>query len=122
MLSNKLISLTVKNFRSLANVSIDTERLTILFGPNGAGKSAFLEALWFVLDCSNRGVDIASSDRGHGIGLLWEGADEGEDLGFQAAEGVGLSVLVMMLMGVGRSGMVGWERSGMEMMAKMSGV
>jgi predicted ATPase len=77
MLSNQLISLTVKNFRSLANVSINTERLTVLFGPNGAGKSAFLDALWFVLDCSIRGVDIASSDRGHGIGLLWEGADDG---------------------------------------------
>ncbi|KHD11061.1 hypothetical protein PN36_11380 [Candidatus Thiomargarita nelsonii] len=75
MLQNKLINLTVKNFRSLANVSINTERLTVLFGPNGAGKSAFLEALWFVRDCGIRGVDIASSDRGHGIGLLWEGAD-----------------------------------------------
>jgi len=74
---NQLINLTVKNFRSLANVSINTERLTVLFGPNGTGKSAFLEALWFVRDCGIRGVDIASSDRGHGIGLLWEGADNG---------------------------------------------
>ncbi|MCK5522042.1 MAG: AAA family ATPase [Thiomargarita sp.] len=77
MLSNQLTSLTVKKFRSLANVSINTERLTVLFGPNGAGKSAFLDARLFVLDCSIRGVDIASSDRGHGIGLLWEGADDG---------------------------------------------
>lgn len=77
MLQNQLISLTVKNFRSLADVSINTDRLTVLFGPNGAGKSAFLEALWFVRDCSVRGVDVASSDRGHGIGLLWEGADDG---------------------------------------------
>ncbi len=77
MLQNQLTSLTIKNFRSLANVSINTECLTVLFGPNGAGKSAFLEALWFVRDCSIRGVDIASSDRGHGIGLLWEGADNG---------------------------------------------
>ncbi len=77
MLQNQLISLTVKNFRSLANVSINTKRLTVLFGPNGAGKSAFLEALWFVRDCGIRGVDLASSDRGHGIGLLWEGANDG---------------------------------------------
>jgi predicted ATPase len=77
MLQNQLISLTVKNFRSLANVSINTERLTVLFGPNGAGKSAFLEALWFVRDCGIRGVDLAASDRGHGIGLLWEGASDG---------------------------------------------
>ena len=78
MLQDKLMSLTVKNFRSLANVSINTGGLTVLFGPNGAGKSAFLEALWFVRDCSIRGVDIASSDRGHGIGLLWEGAEDGD--------------------------------------------
>ncbi len=77
MLQDKLVNLTVKNFRSLANVSINTESLTVLFGPNGAGKSAFLEALWFVRDCGIRGVDMASSDRGHGIGLLWEGADDG---------------------------------------------
>ncbi len=77
MLQDKLVNLTVKNFRSLANVSINTENLTVLFGPNGAGKSAFLEALWFVRDCGIRGVDIASSDRGHGIGLLWEGAEDG---------------------------------------------
>jgi len=76
MSQKKLMNLTVKNFRSLANVSINTECLTVLFGPNGAGKSAFLEALWFVQDCAIRGVDMASSDRGHGIGLLWEGADE----------------------------------------------
>jgi predicted ATPase len=77
MLQDQLMSLTVKNFRSLANVSINTGGLTVLFGPNGAGKSAFLEALWFVRDCGIRGVDIASSDRGHGIGLLWEGAEDG---------------------------------------------
>jgi len=41
MLQDKLVNLTVKNFRSLANVSINTENLTVLFGPNGAGKSAF---------------------------------------------------------------------------------
>jgi predicted ATPase len=76
MLQDKLVNLTVKNFRSLANVSINTKSLTVLFGPNGAGKSAFLEALWFVRDCCIRGVDMASSNRGHGIGLLWEGAED----------------------------------------------
>lgn len=77
MSPNQLISLTVKNFRSLADVSIHTQPLTVLFGPNGAGKSALLDALWFVRECGIRGVDIAASNRSHGIGLLWEGADEG---------------------------------------------
>ncbi len=77
MSPNQLISLTVKNFRSLADVSIHTQPLTVLFGPNGAGKSALLDALWFVRECGIRGVDIAASNRSHGIGLLWEGADDG---------------------------------------------
>lgn len=77
MLNNKLINLKINNFCSLANVSINTERMTVLFGPNGAGKSAFLDALWFVRDCGIRGVDIASSDKGHGIGLLWDRCEDG---------------------------------------------
>jgi predicted ATPase len=50
--------------------------VNVLFGPNGAGKSSFLDTIWFVRDCAVRGVDIASSTRSHGIGILWDGASE----------------------------------------------
>lgn len=75
-MSNRLIGLQIKNFRSLANVAIETETLNVLFGPNGSGKSTFLDTIWFIRDCAIRGVDLASSDRSHGIGALWDGADE----------------------------------------------
>jgi predicted ATPase len=49
--------------------------VNVLFGPNGVGKTTFLDALWFVRDCAIRGTDQAASDRHHGIGVLWDGAD-----------------------------------------------
>ncbi|HAX74644.1 MAG TPA: hypothetical protein DCY88_02120 [Cyanobacteria bacterium UBA11372] len=79
-MSNKLVRLQIKNFRSLANVTVEPQSLNILFGPNGAGKSTFLDTIWFLRDCAIRGVDLASSERDHGIGLLWDGAGEGENI------------------------------------------
>jgi predicted ATPase len=77
---NKLNHLHIKNFRSLADVSIKTGSLNILFGPNGAGKSTFLDTIWFIRDCAIRGVDLASSFRDHGIGILWDGANETDNI------------------------------------------
>lgn len=79
-MSNQLTHLQIKNFRSLADVNIQINPLNIIFGPNGAGKTTLLDTIWFVRDCAIRGVDLASSDRDHGIGLLWDGADEGENI------------------------------------------
>lgn len=79
-MSNQLTHLHIKNFRSLADVNIQINPLNIIFGPNGAGKTTLLDTIWFVRDCAIRGVDLASSERDHGIGLLWDGADEGENI------------------------------------------
>ncbi len=79
-MGNNLIGLQVRNFRSLADISIEPKDLNVLFGPNGAGKSTFLDTIWFVRDCAVRGVDQAASDRSHGIGALWDGADEGANI------------------------------------------
>ena len=75
-MGNKLTRLHVKNFRSLADVSVETRPINVLFGPNGSGKSTLLDTIWFVRDCTKRGVDEASSYRSHGIGMLWDGADQ----------------------------------------------
>ncbi len=66
----------VRNFRSLANVDIDLGAVNVLFGPNGAGKSNFLDTIWFIRDCTIRGVEAAASDRSHGIGMLWIGSSD----------------------------------------------
>lgn len=77
---NNLNHLHIKNFRSLADVHISPDSLNILFGPNGAGKSTFLDTIWFIRDCAIRGVDSASSFRDHGIGILWDGASETDNI------------------------------------------
>jgi len=45
----------IKNYRSLADLSLDLEPINVLFGPNGAGKSTLLDTLWFARDCAIRG-------------------------------------------------------------------
>lgn len=64
----------VKNYRSLANVAVDLSNPMVLFGPNGSGKSSFLDTLWFMRDCAAYGVETASSNRSHGIGMLYDEA------------------------------------------------
>ena len=67
----------VRNYRALADVDIEVGPINVLFGPNGAGKSTLLDTVYFFRDCAIRGVEVASSARDHGIGLLWDGADNG---------------------------------------------
>ena len=54
----------VKNFRNLADVDVHLSPLTVLVGRNGAGKSTFLDALRFVRDALEKGLDIAISQSG----------------------------------------------------------
>lgn len=82
-MTSKLIGLQIDNFRSLSQVQLATRDLNILFGPNGSGKSTILDTIYFVRDCAIRGVDVASSERSHGIGALWDGADEGANISIQ---------------------------------------
>ena len=70
----------ITNYRALADVSVDLRALNVFFGPNGAGKSTFLDTIWFVRDCAIRSVELASAARSHGIGLLFDGADESEQI------------------------------------------
>jgi predicted ATPase len=72
--------IATKNYRALADVSVELGDVNVFFGPNGAGKSTFLDVLWFIRDCAIRGVDVASAVRSHGIGILFDGAADGEPL------------------------------------------
>ena len=66
----------VRNYRALADVDIELGPVNVVFGPNGAGKTTLLDTVYFFRDCAIRGVELASSDRDHGIGMLWDGAPE----------------------------------------------
>lgn len=78
-----LQKIIVKNYRSLEQVELYPRSINVLFGPNGAGKTTFLDALWFVRDCAIRGVDLAASDRSHGIGVLWDQAEPGDHISIE---------------------------------------
>lgn len=82
-MSLRFQKITVQNYRSLEHVELHAKDVNILFGPNGAGKSTFLDAIWFVRDCAIRGVDIAASDRSHGIGVLWDKAEPGSHIAIE---------------------------------------
>jgi predicted ATPase len=86
----KLSQLKVRNYRCLADLTLDLRGVNVFFGPNGSGKSTILDTIWFFRDCAIRGVEIASGARSHGIGLLWDGAAEGDqitvNLGTQSLE------------------------------------
>ncbi len=65
-----LCKIHIRNFRLLADVTLQPAGVSVFFGPNGSGKSSLLDALCFVQDCVVRGAEEASSLRGNGIGLL----------------------------------------------------
>lgn len=46
----RLRTVNIKNYRCLADVSVDMMDLTVLLGPNSTGKSSFLHALSFFFD------------------------------------------------------------------------
>ena len=75
-----LTSIRVRNYRALADVELEVGPINVVFGPNGAGKSTLLDTLYFFRDCAIRGVELASSKRSHGIGILWDGADRDEGI------------------------------------------
>jgi predicted ATPase len=81
----RLRRLRVANFRALASIDLRLEPLNVIFGPCGVGKSSLLDTPWFVRDCLLEGVDHAAARRDHGIGMLWDGADEGATITIELA-------------------------------------
>ena len=75
-----LTKLRVRNYRALADIELEVGPINVVFGPNGAGKSTLLDTIYFFRDCAIRGAEVASSERGHGIGILWDGAAEDQDI------------------------------------------
>lgn len=57
---------SIRNYRSLSDVDIHLNRLTVLVGQNGSGKSNFVDALRFISDAVSMGLDSAITMR-HGI-------------------------------------------------------
>lgn len=63
----RIKKLQIKNYKSLASVSVDLEPFTVFVGPNGSGKSNIMDALAFVQECLVGAPETAFTNRG-GIG------------------------------------------------------
>ena len=59
-----LKSLRLKDYRSYQSCLVEFDRATVLVGPNGAGKSNLIDALHFLSDAVNLGLDPALTRRG----------------------------------------------------------
>lgn len=68
--------LQVKNYRSLADIDITLEPLTVFVGHNGSGKSNLVDVLRFVQDALRLGLDAAIVNR-HGMSVLRRWSDKG---------------------------------------------
>ncbi len=79
-MGNQLTRLHIKNFRSLADISIDIRPINVFFGPNGSGKSTLLEAIRLVSDCAVRDVAEAVRTRHNGFAMLRQGANASEGI------------------------------------------
>ena len=82
-----LTRIRVQNYRALADVDLKVRPINVVFGPNGSGKSTLLDSLYFFRDCAIRGVEVASSERDHGIGILWDGAGDNQCIALDLADG-----------------------------------
>lgn len=68
--------LKVKNYRSLADIDVTLEPLTVLVGHNGSGKSNLIDVLRFAQDAMRHGLDTAIVNR-HGMSALRRWSDKG---------------------------------------------
>ena len=59
-----LTRVLIRNYRSIATCDVNLGSLSFLVGPNGSGKSNFLDAIRFVADALDSGLDHALRDRG----------------------------------------------------------
>src|SRR3990170_4657275 len=54
----------IRNYKSIAQLSVNLEPFTVFVGPNGSGKSNFIDALAFVQECLSESIELAFKNRG----------------------------------------------------------
>jgi len=71
-------SLNIKNFKSLKNINLQLNSLTVLCGLNGSGKSSIIDSIRFIKDSLKFGLKEAISKRGGIRDILSKTNDENE--------------------------------------------
>ena len=54
----------IRNYKSIAQASVELESFNVFVGPNGSGKSNFIDALSFVQECLSGSIELAFNNRG----------------------------------------------------------
>jgi len=101
----------LKNFKSIAECDVTLGPLTILVGPNGSGKSNFLQALDFLADAVNNGLESAVLRRG-GIDSLmsrWARGNADESLSIEIDLHLEMGRQATFHLAVGFSGFGGFK-------------
>lgn len=78
----RIRTVQIRNYKSLASVSVNLDPLTVLVGPNASGKSNFIDALAFVQQCVAGSVKHAVRDRG-GLEVIRHGSTVGRSTQYQ---------------------------------------
>lgn len=63
MTINRITQITIQNYRSIADLTVDLPPLTVLVGANASGKSNFVDALRFINDAVHFSVETAIVNR-----------------------------------------------------------
>lgn len=53
-----IVAARVKDFRSLANIEVELNDLTVLIGANNAGKTSFLDALFAAIGAGRKSLGV----------------------------------------------------------------
>lgn len=60
----RLNKLTIRNYKSLRNITISPTSLAVLLGPNASGKSNFSDAIHFLSEIHGQGLETAIARKG----------------------------------------------------------
>ncbi len=72
----KLLTIDVRNYRSLRETNVTVDSLTLFFGANASGKSSILDALRFLSEVVRaRDFEAPVYSRGNFLNLAWKGQD-----------------------------------------------
>lgn len=78
-----LEKLTIKNFKSIREQTLELGRLNVFIGGNGAGKSNLIGAFRFLREIVNQNLAIYTGTKGGADSLLYFGRKQSQEMSFQ---------------------------------------